>query len=237
MGEWTKAAEAFQKVVSLVPDNTRGWNNLAQTLTVAGRLEEARTAAKSSLSVGPTSLAYSALGNVDYREGRFVSSAEAFRMAVTLAPADYLLWFNLAEAERWAPGLASRSTESYRRAISLAEGELRVNPRDSTVLGCLAVSFAKTGRKTEARKWSDEALAADPDDSQVLTQAAIVAEVAGDRPRALQLLRRAVDRGSKKSEIARDPEFRKLVADPAFAALFPGSPGEQTPSSKSKGGP
>jgi Flp pilus assembly protein TadD/TolB-like protein len=236
-GEWEKATEAFRKVVSLVPDNTRGWNNLAQALMVLGRLEDARAAAQRSLEAGPTSLAHSTIGYVDYLEGRFAPSAQSFRKAVALAPADFGLWFNLAEAERWAPGLASRAPESYGRAIALSEAELRVNPRDPSVLAPLAVALAKTGRIAEARRRIEEALAAEPDDSQVLCQAAVVSEVAGDRRKALQFLRRAVDRGFEKSRIARDPEFRQLVQDPSFPTLLPGFPGALKSASKPKGDP
>ena len=236
-GDWLKASDAFQKVVSLAPDNTIGWNNLAQALLVLGRLDEASAAARRSLGAGPTSLAHSTLGNVEYLQGHFTQAAESFRKAVSLAPADFVLWFNLAEAERWAPGLSSRSAESYGRAISLAEGELRVNPRDSSILASLAVSLAKTGRLTEARKRIQEALAVDPDGSEALYQAAVVAEVTGDRRRALELLRHAILRGCDRSRITRDPELRNLAADPAFLEQPPGFPGVQTPPAQPKGGP
>jgi serine/threonine-protein kinase len=131
---------------------------------------------------------------------------------------DYIIWGNLADDYRWAPGLADKAAPAYRRAIELTEEAVNVNPRDATAWSSMALYTAKLGQTKQALPLVDKALSLTRDDDTVLFDAAVVCELAGERARALTYLQGAVIGGHSPHEIATEPELRKLREDPRYQA-------------------
>jgi serine/threonine-protein kinase len=215
-GRYPEAAEMFEKVVALTPDNARGYDNLGGVYHLMGRGDDAIAAFRKSLAMQPTPSTYSNIGTVEFFRHRYADSARAFEKAAELRPNDYLYWGNLADAYYFAPGERPKADVAYRRALALAEEELRVNPRDAFALVSLAHYRAKTGQAGPAREAAERALALAPDDMNVVFFAAIVHESLGRSERALELLRRAQQQGYSALEIANHPELAALRARPEF---------------------
>ena len=57
---------------------------------------------------------------------------------------------NYGDGLYWAPGRREEAALAYRRAISLGEAKLQVNPRDATLLAFLATYNAMLGKKEMA---------------------------------------------------------------------------------------
>lgn len=215
-GRVEEAVAAFRRAVELAPDNALSLVNLGSALVLAGRLEEASRALGRSIDVEPTAQALSALGTVEYYRGRFDEAVVRCEEAVALLPGFSTLWVNLGDARRWSSSSRQRAAEAYARAIEAAGKDLRVNPRDVDAHLALAASYAKTGRTAEAVPHVAAAVAADPENPDVLYQAAVCEAAAGRIAEAAGLLARAVARGAPRWQADADPELSAVRASAAY---------------------
>ena len=136
--------------------------------------------------------------------------------AVALLPGFSTLWVNLGDARRWSSSSRQKAAEAYARAIDAASQDLRVNPGDVDAHLALAASYAKTGRSAEAAPHVAAAVAADPENPDVLYQAAVCEAAAGRIPEAAGLLARAVARGAPSWQVDADPELGAVRASAAY---------------------
>ena len=207
---YADAAKMFEKVVQLLPDNVRGYNNLGAMYEQMGRYDEAIAVFLRSIRMKPTDQAYSNLGTCYYFRGQYADAAAAYEKAASLTPHKYLPWANLGDAYRWSPGNDQRAKKAYETAIAMLLDELRVNPSDQTLRGKLAECLAKLGKRDEANREINQALAADPQNATLMYRAAIVSNTRGDPAGAIHWLNLAVTHGYSRSDVERDPEFALL---------------------------
>jgi serine/threonine-protein kinase len=217
---YTEAAAMFRRVTQLQTSSARGYTNLGGVLDLLGQFDEAKAAYQSSIAREPTSQAYSNLGTLQYFLGQFADSARSFERAVALTPANYLLWANLGDAYRWAPGQEAKAPGAYARAIALGDQELTVSPSEAQIHSVLALCLAKSGRGLEARAHLDQARRLAAENADIMYDAAVVAVLSDDRNAAIECLRRAIDAGYRTAHIAREPEFARLRALPEFQKLI-----------------
>ena len=187
LGRYSGAAEMFERVVKLTPDSVRGWNNLGAAYQQADRFEEALEAYTQSSRVRPNDVAYSNLGTLQFFLGRYRDAAEAFEKATKLTPADPLYWLNLGDAYRWAPGMRSKAGAAYAKAMSLARGQLAIDPRDADALSTLGLALAKTGKPSEGLVEIRKAIEIKPGNPEFFYDAAIVSTLMGKTGRRHRL--------------------------------------------------
>jgi tetratricopeptide (TPR) repeat protein len=197
----------FQKVVQLVPDNMRGYNNLGGAYQQMGRYDDAIGVFQRTLDQKPTAQAYSNLGTCYYFLGRYKEAAGEFEKAIGLAPSHYKYWANLGDAYRATAGEKDRATTAYAKAVLLAHAEVANNPNDAGIRARMAECLAKSGDAKSAEKEIAEALRRDGENANVLYQAAKIAAFRGDADGAARLLAHAVQRGYSRMEIDLEPEF------------------------------
>ena len=214
--QYAKAADTFRRVTELSPDNSRAFGNLGAAYEAMGDLERALTEFRKSLALAPTAMAYSGVGTVEFFSGHPRAAADAYKAAVRLSPNHYLFWVNLGDAYRWTPELKSKAADAYAKAISLCRSELRHNAEQGRACSVMAISLAKTGKIVEAEEQARKALSMDPDNSEFLYNAAIVADIAHKNRDALAWIILASKKGYPKAFIAREPEFKNLRSDPVF---------------------
>jgi serine/threonine-protein kinase len=215
-GRYDEAIKLFRKQTEILPEAPRGYSNLGSSLQAAGRYEEALRAYNRSIAIKPTGGAYSNLGVCQYSLGHYADAAAAFQKAADLIPKNYVIWANLGDAYRWTPGQRSRSNEAYGHAIALARDAIAVNANDAQARAIAASSLAKRGDFGAADTEMKLALKSDPTNSSALYQAAVIANIRGDRDGALLWLERAIASGYTRADAARDPEFTNLRRQPAF---------------------
>ena len=222
-GRPEQAIAQFESAVELAPDRYRGFSNLGAANYYAGRWSEARVAYERALSMRPDDdLATSNLATLDFFEGRFESAARLLEGAVERSPADSLLWGNLGDAYNWGPGLRAKAPGAYRRAASLSEEKLRVNPRDAVARAELAYYRAMLEQSGEAEQHLARALDDAPSDLEVLYLGSQIHELRGDRREALRLLDAAIRAGYPKEEARAHPLFSEASNDPEFQRLVAG---------------
>jgi tetratricopeptide (TPR) repeat protein len=222
---YAEAAREYQLAIDLNPGVYGLHYSLGAVQIRQGRFDDAIGALKKSIEIKPSSLAYSNLGACQYLLGDFSEASNSFGKAMTLTPDDYRYHVYLGDSLTFSPGQSEKARQAYEAAIPLAEGVLRVNPRDSGAMGLLALCDARVGRRDEAARLVERAVALDPENASVLQKAAVVTLVLGHRDESLRLLARAVERGYGTVEIRSDPEFMTLRDEPRFQQLLSGASG------------
>jgi tetratricopeptide (TPR) repeat protein/TolB-like protein/tRNA A-37 threonylcarbamoyl transferase component Bud32 len=225
---YAEAAEMFRRVVSLTPDNPRGHSNLGAMYQMQGQTQQAIQAYRTSLALGPDYRVASNLGTLlFYYEHDYAAAAEAFEQALALNNADYRIWGNLAAAYKWA-GQPEKSRATYLKAADLGRRQLGVNPRDAEVLLNLANYHAELKDSLQARQYLQQGMQLAGTDGYLLFLVATAYQELGDSNRSLAWLRRAVDAGYSREEIARVPELASLRQDPRFKSLGRTQPNRST---------
>lgn len=215
-----EAAKMFQQVIALAPDNYRGYSNLGVVYLYEARYSEAIPLFQRALEIQPSADAYSNLGTTYFYLRKFVEAARAFTQAVKLNDRNYEMWGNLADAEFRIPDRRSESAAGYKTAISLAEHELQINPRDARVLGNLADYYSMLGDKSRSLECLKQALSIEPDNPAVRYQAAQVYEQLGDRGTAVQWLARALNAGYPPATVRDNPVIDNMRSDPRVKSLL-----------------
>ena len=217
----TKALELFRLAAEKNPSSARPLSNSGAVLLKLGRLVEAEAAFRGAVALPPPDAnAWSNLGTSEYLLGRSGDAAAAFEKAVALAPFELRYRVNLGDAYTFTPGLAEKAKASYEKALELAETERKVHALDAGTLSYVAKAEVRTGRSARALTTVTQAVALDPNDRNVLFRAAIVQDVLGRKPDALELLQRAVEKGLGTAQIAREPEFADLMDNSEFQKLI-----------------
>ena len=224
-GRYTEAIDAFTHATELSPDSFRGYYNLGGAYISAGKYDEAVAALQKSISIRPTAAALANLGTVDFYLGRYPQAAEAYEKSVQLDRQNSTALGNLAEAYYWIPGKQKQAQTNYRAAISQAEQELEVNPRDAVLISYVGIYHAMLDQAAEAGKWTSKALAMDSSDPDVLLNASLVSAHFGEDQSAIRYLQKAIAAGTKPDTVLHSPAFNKLRSNPAFQSALQAAPG------------
>jgi serine/threonine-protein kinase len=218
--EYDKAQAMFEKAVALKPDSYGNYRNLGGTLLYEGRDEEATRALEKSIAIRPSYEAYEILAVAYFRLREFDRAARTTQEALKLDDSDYATWGNLAVAYYYG-GNKSSAIESYKKAISLAEQRLKVNPRDSEVLGDLASYWSMLGDRTRALDYLDRSLVG-KNEKELLFNAALVYNQLHETGTALEWLSKALAAGYSKSVVSKIPDLDNLHDNPRYQALMQG---------------
>jgi Flp pilus assembly protein TadD len=219
-GRYEEAIQSFEEVVRLAPDSYRGYSNLGAAYYFADRRVEARRAFERALEINPEDdLACANLGALYFFEGRFAEAAELFARAVALDENDYFNVGNLADAYHWGGEGEEEARETYLRAASMCQEQLQVNPREPFLLADRAYFLAMADVGDQAVEEIEKALKIAPRDMTIQHRAAQVYHLTEQTETALQLLKRSVEGGYPRSEVAADPLFADLSGNPEFDAL------------------
>ena len=221
-GDFTGAEQAFRHSIEVEPDAVYAYANLSATLIRLDRNDEALQVLQHGLQVRPSGPLYTNLGNALFNRGDYINSAKAFEHAVATSKGNniaYLRWANLADTLRWIPGRERESQHAYRNAAALLTPLLERNPDDATLASRLGLYVAKLGDRDRATKFSRQAVAALPTNSDIRFRAAIAYEITGQRDAALTELASAQQLGYSLKLISTEPDLLALRTDPQFDLL------------------
>ena len=213
------AAQQYSQVIQLAPDSYRGYSNLGAAYLALGRYSDAAVQFKHSADIRPTAQAYSNLGVAYFYQKNYEEAARSYEQATRAEDSDENVWGNLAEAYYWIPQQRDRSTANYKKAISLAEGRLRVNPRDASVLADLALYHAMLQERSAALELLKRAQAIDPKNPEVLYKSAKVYNLFGSPDQALTYLEQAINDGYSRVWPRDDPAFANLASNREFQRI------------------
>ncbi len=217
--EYEKAAAMFRRATELDPESYLAFNNLGAALLYAGKDDEAAQAFEKSLALRPNRDAYNNIAVAQFRLHRFKNAVLNFKEALKIDDTDYQNWGNMGDAAYYG-GDTTSAMEYYRKAISLAEPQLKINPRDAGVLGDLASYYSMLGDRKQALSYLDRSLQLGPGDKDLLLNAAVVYNQLHETGPALEWLSKALAAGYSRSVIATGAPFDNLHDNPRYQALM-----------------
>jgi tetratricopeptide (TPR) repeat protein/tRNA A-37 threonylcarbamoyl transferase component Bud32/TolB-like protein len=227
-GDYDEAIEAYTEVTELNPVDHTVYTNLGVIYFFLDRLSEARDSFEKSRAIKPTYKACTNLGNVYYWEARYADAARMYVQALELETGDYKVWGHLADSYYWSPGEREKAKENFEEAVRLAEVCLREDPEDAEILSNLASYHAMLGHRADAESLLTLAIGQEPADHGVMLHIAETCEHLGQRERALEWVRKALDGGAPLLKVERYPGLRGLRSDPRFRSWREGSVDEST---------
>jgi serine/threonine-protein kinase len=214
-----EAAGQFRMVIQHAPDSVAGYLNLATALLTAGRPQEAETPLRQALELNPLSpVSHISLGDLYTQRGLLHEAEKETLRGIELNDKLWYAWTNLGDIYILL-GRNDQAISSYRRAVPLIEGLVKVQDKEAPMWAWLAEMYAYTGEKVRCPIAMQKALALDPDNPSVLLKCADVHEVLGEHRLALDLANRAVAKGLRLSALDSDPVARRFRADPGFRSL------------------
>jgi serine/threonine-protein kinase len=217
---YKEAAAHWEQAQTLAPDHVALLRNLGAVYYMLDRHDEAASMMQRALEIRPEPATYNNLGTVRFFQGRYDAAVPVFEKAVELSGNNHAYWGNLADAYRWAPGRRAESTAAYRRASELIGPLVVKSPNDANLKSRHALYLIKLGEGAAAAKLV-AGMADDPKlQAQILYRLTVIAELAGDRDRALSLLRRTLSAGYPAKEVAAEPELTELRTDSRYRRLM-----------------
>ncbi len=217
--EYGKAEVMWRRGTELDPDSYIAFNGLGAALLYTGRDADAGEALEKSISIRPSYFSYSNLGVAQFRLHKFQDSVASYREALRLNDTDYQTWGNLGDSQYYG-GDANGAADSYRKAIAMAEQQLKVNPRDPSILGDLASYHSMLGHREQALSYLDRSLQLGHDDKELLLNAAVVYNQLHETGPALEWLGKALAAGYSRSVVATGAPFDNLHDNPRYQAMM-----------------
>lgn len=217
--DYGKAAAAFLRATELAPDSYDAFNNLGAALLYDGKDDEAAKALGKSIAIRPSLNAYNNIAVTQFHLHRFHDSVRNYNEALKLDGSDYQKWGNLGDSYYYG-GDATSGMVAYRKAIALAEPQLKVNPRDAGILGDLASYYSMLGDRTQALSYLDRSLQLGQGDKDLLLNAAVVYNQLHETGPALEWLGKALAAGYSRSVVATGAPFDNLHENPRYQALM-----------------
>ena len=218
-GQYDNALKMFEKVIAIAPDNYRGYNNAGGIYILQGNFAKAIEEFSKSVPIRPSYGGYINLGTAYFFQRRYQEAVTAYTHAVQLKGNDFVPWGNLGDAQYFAPGQRELSSQSYLKAIDLAEQQLKIDNKDPNTIARLAVYNAMLGRNKEATDFLKSALSLKHDSPDLWLWASVVHAQQGDDTQTIQALQSALAAGLSSNYVTASPYFDKLHSDPRFQQL------------------
>lgn len=218
-GDYAAAEQTFRKSIRMAPQSPNGYAHLNATLLRQNREDEALAVLQQGLLIRPHWELYTNLGTSLFAKGDYLGAVQAFESAVSEkkgSPGTYLLWANLADAQRWVPALAQASKQSYLRAIALLQPMLVRMPDNITWTSRMALYQAYAGERDAALKNVQHALRLAPQIADVQFRAALTHELLDKRSEALAALLQASKLGYPLNLIESAPDLLNLRRDARY---------------------
>jgi serine/threonine protein kinase/Tfp pilus assembly protein PilF len=217
--DYQKAATMLERATELDPDSYVAFSSLGATLLYLGRDADATQALERSIAIRPARDAYNNLAVALFHLHRFQDSVRNFKEALQLDASDYQTWGNLGDSYYYG-GDAANAADAYRKAISMAEQRLKINPREPGILGDLASYHSMLGHREQALSYLDRSLQLGQGDKELLLNAAVVYNQLHETGPALEWLGKALAAGYSRSVVATGAPFDNLHDNPRYQALL-----------------
>ncbi len=217
-----RAKAASRKAVALSPQLPEPLVAQAWILYADGQYDEAAGCVRQAIErKSDCEGAYYLLGRALFAAGRYQDLANVTDAAMEASGQDYNIYVPIENA-LGALGKDETLRNVRQRQILALENHLRSVPEDARARVLLANGYAATGRREDAVREANLAVALRPNEATVLYNAACVFCGLQNKAEALEALRKCWNAGFKDSDWARrDPDLAILHGDPEFERLYP----------------
>jgi TolB-like protein/Flp pilus assembly protein TadD len=182
---------------------------------------EAVEACRKAIELDPANFhCYWTLGRICYLTDRHEEALAMFRKTLELKPYFYAS-YNDIKLTLNALGRKDEAKEALLKTLDFFPTYILQYPDDGRARMHYAASLAEAGRREEAKRQGDEAVALSPGDPLMLFNATCLYSQMGDTPAALQCLRSAFSAGYENFDwIKRDSDLDPIRNDPEYIELM-----------------
>ncbi len=219
-GNYKQAASQFEQVIKITPLNASAYRNLGAMYYYLDQKADAIVMFKRSLEIQPDYVVYSNLATLYYYEGLYRDAAGSYEKALKLQDSDYSVWGYLAGAYRQSSADSGKIVFALKKAKSLAEEQLKVNPVDPQVLTNLASYCTELNLTDSAKTLIRKVVSLNPKDVNVMILISEVFEQLGDREKALNWVKKSLENGYAVEELDHIPELKKLRDDSRYKQIL-----------------
>jgi len=217
-GRYADAAATFERVLEITPDNAMVHATLGGVMQYLHQDADAEQHLKRSIELQPSYASYTNLGALYLRQRRWAEAASTTRMALAINSSDWNAWANLGLAEEWL-NHRTEADEAYRQERTRLQEILNIGGEDAEVQAELGLLYSRWRSQDKAGPLLEAALARAPEDPNILATVAEAYENLGDRSLALQLVKKALNRGSTIEQLEINPGLRILLLDSRFREI------------------
>lgn len=218
-GRYNEAERMYRQSTTLMTENVLDYNNLMAIYYQLGQYESVRAAFERSIAIEPNADAYSNMGTTYFYQRRYADALVMYEEAIELGEDYYVIWANLADSYRYAPGYKERAPEAYQRAIQLAEEELKIDPGNAHLRSSLAVIHSKVEDHENALAEISKAKNQAPNNVPIIFNCILVYELINQREKALQALQEYIKLGGSIEEVRNHPDLSGLRTDSQYKKL------------------
>jgi len=220
-GKYLEAASQFQQVVALTPNNANGYRNLGTMYYFLNQKDKQIEMYKKSLEIEPDYTTYSNLAVIYFKEKKYKDAARMYEKVVELNNKDYKIWGFLAASYYRTPGEKEKSFEANKRALSLAEQQLQINPKDPDLIVSTASYYAMLGELNKSRSMINELKYLVIINNETFFSIGILFEEwLGERESALGWIKKALEKGYPVTEINNTPQLQSLIKDKRYISML-----------------
>jgi tetratricopeptide (TPR) repeat protein len=219
-GRYRDGATQFQQVITLTPNNAIGYRNLGTMDYFLDLKDETIKMYKKSLEIEPDYITNSNLAVIYFKERKYKDAARMYEKVVEFNNNDHRIWGYLASSYYWAPGERAKSFEANKRALSLAELQLKINPKDAELFAEMASYYAMLGELNKSKSMLNELKFFEITNTETYCKIGIMYEEwFGDREAALLWIKKALEKGYPVTEINNAPQLQSFIKDKRFIDL------------------
>jgi serine/threonine protein kinase/Flp pilus assembly protein TadD len=224
--KWIERGEAaYRRALEINPQLAEGLVGKARIYYALQKHDEAIEYALQAIERKPDCEGvYNVLGRAYFASGRFKEAGDLVERAIEANGDDYNTYIPYTNAlDRL--GKNDKARRFREMEVLILERQLETVPEDVRARVLLAADYANLGRKEDAIRHAEMAVALRPSDANVLYNAACTYGVLGRKSEAVELIRRAKDAGYANTDWPRiDPDLTCIHDDPDFQSLFPAPP-------------
>jgi serine/threonine-protein kinase len=214
-----EAESEFLRVLQYDPGHTTALENLGDIYLATDRSIKAIPLYREVFEATHDFRSANSLGNSYYAQNRFTEAIAVYKQAYGLSP-NPVVARNLAEcyerigqkgdAHLWY----ELALSSFDRTMSIGGGQR------ADLLSGRAFCAAKLGRYEEALSNIEEGISLNPGKTSLFVRGAEICAMAGRREQLYLWTRLAIERGSSRDELRRNPIFHDYQDDPRFRAIL-----------------
>jgi serine/threonine protein kinase/tetratricopeptide (TPR) repeat protein len=224
--KWIERGEAaYRRALDLDPQLAEGLVGRARVCYALQKHDDAIKYALQAIERKPDCEGvYNVLGRAYFASGRFQEACDLVERAIEANGDDYNTYIPYTNAlDRM--GKADKARRYREMEVVILERQLETVPEDVRARILLAADYANLGRKDDAIRHAEMAVALRPNDGNVLYNAACTYGVLGRKQESLAMIRRAKQAGYANTDWPRiDPDLACIHGEPEFEALFPAQP-------------
>jgi len=205
MQDSVQAENAFQKALTLDPDNEDALSGLAMVYADLGDANRASNLLEKLSKKSPSPRAFALLASSYEQMHEYRLAADAYKQALQLDPGRVEIKQALAQ------DLAL--SEQFEDALKLYKEILQTNPQDSQAYLRMSQIYRQSKKFDLARQANEKAKSLDPDSLEIRYNEVALLEAEGKVPDAITTLKSIVDSTTKKTYNPAEKGYRSMMLE------------------------